>query len=195
MLSLLGDGSDVASTSGGIFLACGTGLHTTVAAVVAHAIAAVVVVYSCVVNVAIARDVYVAYRLIVVKVAIVPAAAFVAVATVAIAVINAAVETDFRPPVAFVENVAIAIAAPVAGSPEIADLGSHHPRSRDPIIVVVTVSPVTGGPDVAVPGGDGLIINGQFGRGDPDGYTKANLGRGCRRDGQQYEREQQRTKR
>src|SRR5580704_902981 len=172
MLSLLGDGSDVAPSSGGIFLACGSLLHATVAAVVAHAIAAVVVVYSCVVNVAIARDVYVAYRLIVVKVAIVPAAAFVAVA-----------------------NVAIAIAAPVAGSPEIADLGSHHPRSRDPIIVVVTVSPVTGGPDVAVPGGDGLIINGQFGRGDPDGYTKANLGRGCRRDGQQYEREQQRTKR
>src|SRR5580704_2610328 len=160
MLSLLGDGSDVAPSSGGIFLACGSLLHATVAAVVADAIAAVVVVYSCVVNVAIARDVYVAYRLIVIKVAVVPAAAFVAAARIAVAIVDTAVEPDVRSPVAFVEDVVIAIAAPVARSPEIADFGSHDPRSRDPIIIVVTVSPVTRSPNVAIPGGDGLIING-----------------------------------
>src|SRR6202049_1539342 len=185
MLSLLGDGSDVALASGRFFLACSTHLHATVAAVEANAVTLVVVIYSCVVNIVIARDVYVAYRLIVVKVAVIPAAAFVAAARIAVAVVDAAVETDFGSPVAFVEDVVVAIAAPVAGGPEIADFGSHDPRSGNPIIIFVAVSPVTGGPDVAVPGGNGLIINGQFGRGDSDRYSYANLSGGGRREGEQ----------
>src|SRR4029077_19204640 len=150
MLGLRGDGSDVALASGSFFLACGTYLHATIAAVEADAITPVVVVYSCVVNVAIARDVYVAYRLVVEEVAVVPAAAFVPVAEIAIAVADAAVEADFRSPVAFVEYVVIVIVTPVAGSPEIADFRSHDPGSGNPIIIFVTVSPVARGPDITV---------------------------------------------
>ena len=67
MLSLRGDGSDVALASSSFFLAGGTYLHATIAAVEADAITAGVVLNSCVVNVVINRGVYVAYRLIVGK--------------------------------------------------------------------------------------------------------------------------------
>src|ERR1700730_14786306 len=113
MLSLRGSGSDVALASGSFFVACGPYLHAIVAAVEADTITSSVVLYSCVVNVVIDRGVYVAYRLVVSKVAVVPSAAFVAVAEIPISVADPAVEADFRSPVAFVEDVVIAIATPV----------------------------------------------------------------------------------
>jgi len=79
----------------------------------------------------------VAYGLVVVKVAVVPASAFVAVAEIAVAIADAAVEADLGSPIAFMEDVVIAIAAPVAGSPEIADFGRLDPGSGDPVVVVV----------------------------------------------------------
>src|ERR1700730_16127235 len=193
MLSLLGDGSDVTLASGGFFLACGTHLHATVATVKADAITPVVVVYSGVVNVAIARDVHGAYRLMVGKVAVVPAAAFVAVARIAVAVVDTAVKPDFCSPIAFVEYVVIVIVTPVAGRLVKAHFGSHDPCSGNPIIISVSLSPVTGGPDIAIPRGDGLIINGQLWRGDSNRYRYADLGGGCRGDGQQYECEKEPT--
>jgi len=193
MLSLRGGGSDVALASGSLFLACGTYLHAIVAAVEADAVNPGAVLHSCVVNVVIDRDVYVAYRLVVGKMAVVPATTFVAVAEIAIAVADAAVEADFRSPVAFVEDVVIAVATPVAGSPEIADFRSADPRSGNPIIIFVSISPLARRPDIAVPGDEGLLINGQFRWSNPNRYHYADLRGGCRGDGQQYECEQKRT--
>jgi len=110
-----------------------------------------------------------AYGLVVKKVAIFPAAAIVTATKVAIAIINPAIETDLCSPIALVENVVVAIFSPVAWSPKIADFGSHDPRSWYPIIVVITVCPITRGPDVVIAGADGLLVDGQFGRRDPDG--------------------------
>ena len=173
----------MALTSGSFFLATGAHLDAAVSAVEADAIFPGVVFHSRVVDVVTNRDVDSAYRLVVVKVAVVPAAAFIAVTKIAVAIADATVETDFGSPVAFVEDVVIAIAAPVARSPEIADFGSRDPGSGDPIIIFVTVSPVAGGPDVAVFGTNGLLIDRQFGWSDPNRYSYTDLGGGSRRDG------------
>ena len=147
----------------------GAGFDAAVAAVEAD----VVVVHDGVVNDNVAVDVNVAevasakvdYGAVVEEVAAAPFAAGEADAAVAEAVVDAAVEADVRAPIAVIEAVVAALPAPVGGCPEEANGGGFYPDAGDPVVAaVVGVSPVAGGPDIAVAGAEGLRIDGKRGR-------------------------------
>jgi hypothetical protein len=97
---------------------------------------------------------------VVAKDAVSPVAALVAGAHIAETVIDAAVESDMRPPIASMENVHAVIPAPIARGPEQPDGRRLHPGSRHPVIAVGTISPKAGRPNVARPGNFGLIVDG-----------------------------------
>ena len=99
------------------------------------------------------------------EVPVVPAAALITAPAVAEAIVNAAIEADVLPPIAFMEDEHAAVApAPVAGSPQVARLRGFHPGAGHPIVaIVIGVIPVAGGPDIAVVRTDGLLVNGNSG--------------------------------
>src|SRR5580658_10196777 len=167
MFGLGGDGRHVLFVSESFLLSGGTDGYPTDAAIEADVVNRGVL-NSGVVDVVDEGDVHVANGLIVEEVAIVPAAAFISVAKIAKAITNPAVETYLRSPVAFVEQVGVVAPAPVAWSPEIAGFGSHDPCAWDPEVIVVSVRPTALGPDIAVFRADGLLVNGEFGRRDPN---------------------------
>src|SRR5277367_3267345 len=194
MFGLSGDRCYVMLTSGRFFLGSGTHLHATASSVKADAIDCRLVDPG-VVNVSIDVDVYAANGLVVEEMSVVPAASVIAMTKITVAVANPAVETNLCSPVAIMEEIPAVVPTPVTWSPEIADFGRHDPCSGDPIIIVVTVGPITRGPDVAVSRGYGLLIDWQLRRGDPDRYSKANLGGRSRRNSQQYQCEHKRANR
>ena len=114
-----------------------------------------------------------------------PVATFVAYAAVSKTIVDAPVEADVRTPIAGVEVEAAAFIGPVGGGPEEPCAGREYPGSGDPVVAFGTVSPVAGGPDVAVAWADGLRVHGQRGRpeGDRDSYLRRERGgygqRGC----------------
>jgi hypothetical protein len=65
------------------------------------------------------RRIHVVDGNIVIENSAVPVATLVAIAAVSIAVVNAAVEADVLAPIARVEDIDIAVPAPIWGSPEI----------------------------------------------------------------------------
>jgi hypothetical protein len=95
-----------------------------------------------------------------------PLAAGKADAHVTEAIVDTAVIADVLAPVAVMEEVMSAFKAPVGGRPEVARLGSRHPGAGNPVITVLAVRPVAGGPEVAVFGAGWLFVNGEHGRGD-----------------------------
>jgi len=118
------------------------------------------------------------------EVASAPLAAVKAYAAVTKAVVNAAIETDVRAPVTAVEEIDAAFPAPVGGRPEEAFIGWHDPDAGNPVVTaVIGVSPVSGRPDVAVTGADGLSIDGKYRRcetyGDNHGGVSLGRGQGC----------------
>src|ERR1700683_1250771 len=111
--------------------------------------------------------VYVVRARVIEKVAVGPAAAEVAGSDIAEAVVDAAVEADFRSPVARVPQIRAVVPAPIARGPEQTNRGRFDPCARNPeISAVVAVAPVAGRPDVAVAGANGLRINGEDWWGD-----------------------------
>src|SRR5215470_7233441 len=114
---------------------------------------------------------------VVVVVAAAPVAAIEASAGIAEAVVNSAVETDVRSPVAGVPNVEAFTPTPITGRPEVTGLRGDHPRAGNPeiVFVFVTVGPITGNPDIALAGANGLCINWQCRRADPNGDAHGNL--------------------
>ena len=97
-----------------------------------------------------------------------PVAAEEAGAEIAEAVVDAAVVADARAPVAGVPKVCAAAVTPVAGCPESSHVGGLDPGSVDPLVAVVTPGPVAGRPDIAVTGADGLGVDRDDRRCDPD---------------------------
>jgi hypothetical protein len=95
-------------------------------------------------------DINIVHRPVVVEGSIIPIATLVAVSTVAEAVVDAAVETDLRPPVAIVEHVCAVVPAPVAGRPKQTRFRRFRPRAWHPVITFVAVGPVAWRPDVAL---------------------------------------------
>lgn len=79
--------------------------------------------------------VYAIDRRVVVEVIIFPAATFVAPPTVPVAIIDAAIKSDVRAPIAFMEQERIAAPTPVARRPKVADFRSLDPRSGYPVVV------------------------------------------------------------
>ena len=159
MSRLRGYWADVAIAGGGFFFTRGARVDSAVA-VVAN-VRVVSYYYSGVIGVVNDVHVDVIDCGVVEEMAAVPTAAFVAVAEIAEAVVNAAVETYRWSPESCGEGEAGAVPAPPGWRPEETDFWSFDPRAGDPEIIagVVIVIPVAGGPDVAVAGADGLIVD------------------------------------
>src|SRR5450631_4568951 len=136
-----------------------------VAAVVAHAIDGDVVNDGFVVHIGNVHAADVVDGTVVVKMAAPPVAALVAIAAVSIAVIHAAVKSHLRAPVAGMPEKYRALHSPVPRRPEIIGLRRQHPRSRHPVIVLVVIapSPVSRGPEIAIFGDLGLVVDRKFG--------------------------------
>ena len=139
-----------------------------------------VVNYRCVINVVNVSYIHVVHRTVIVKLPVLPTSAFIALTKISVAVTDPAIESYARTPVTIVENVSVAAPTPIGRSPQQTAFRSHHPRARYPVVVVVSISPVPRGPDITVAGDGRLLVNGQFRRGECDGY--ADLPVGCRRD-------------
>jgi hypothetical protein len=118
------------------------------------------------------------------EVATAPFASRKADAHVAESIVDAAVVADVGSPVAVVEEIVPTFKAPVGRRPEETWLGSRHPGAGNPVIAVLAVSPVAGGPEIAVLWAERLLVNGQHGRGDTDADNHAGERR-CRNDAEQ----------
>jgi hypothetical protein len=93
--------------------------------------------------------VYVHYRDVIGEDPTAPLAASKAEAAITVAVIHAAIVADVLAPVARMEDVEAVRPAPVARRPQSAFIGCRNPRSRNPIVTVVAIGPVTGNPHQA----------------------------------------------
>src|SRR2546425_7002082 len=144
MLSLIRDRREMSLTRERLLLARRTRADATVAAVVADAVHGGAVDHGGVVNIVNGGDVHIRHRAVVEKPAAFPASAVVAVAEVSEAVVDAAVETDLRTPITFIENKSVAEPGPVTGGPVVADSRGAHPGAGHPVVVaeIVVVGPV-----------------------------------------------------
>ena len=110
-------------------------------------------------------DVHAVDGAVVVEVVSVPVAAVIAVSGVAEAVVDASVEADVEAPVAAAPALAVVVQAPVAGGPEGSVVGRGAPGAGNPVVADGGPAPVAGGPDVVGGGGDGLLVDGEWGWG------------------------------
>lgn len=124
VLSLRGRCIHVPVAIGGHLSSTRTRIDSAAAAVKAHAIDLAIVDHRFVVHVMNVRDVYVVYRAVVEEMTAVPVSAFVSKPAVPEAVVNAAVEADMRSPETCMPEIAAAAPAPIAGSPQKANLRS-----------------------------------------------------------------------
>src|SRR5579872_552792 len=140
-----------------------TRIDPTIAAVVADPIhCGGVVDHGCVVNVVNVGDVHVVHRTVVIELSVLPPATLVALSEVSVAVTDSAIEADLLPPVALIENITIATPTPIGWSPEQAGFWGHHPRTGHPvvIVVIVSVSPVPGRPEITITRAKRLRVDG-----------------------------------
>src|SRR5580658_2196097 len=165
MLSLHGGWRDVSLTCGGLFLRGWTSCNSASAAVVAHIVHSDVIDHGLGINV---RHVHVAHGSVVEEGAATPFSALEPDTDVAEAVVYASVESDLRPPVTLIENKHIIVPAPIARGPEKTWLRRQYPRAGHPKVSISSVSPISGGPNIAIAGTKGLLVYGQRWRGDPD---------------------------
>jgi hypothetical protein len=149
------------------------------------------VVDSSAINIMKVAAAHVIYRAVVIEGAVIPVATFISHTAVAIAIIHAAIKADFCTPVAFVPGVATITPTPIAGSPEQANFGSHHPRARHPEVAFIAIGPIARRPYITVGGRHRLGVNRQCGRSDRDGHRE--LRERCGRYGQYEKCEQQQT--
>ena len=169
LLLLRGDRRNSIAAGDGFVFGSGTGIHAAFAAVVADANDVCVVVDDGgAIDDVDDVDVHVVDRAVVEKVALLPATTVIAVAEIPIAVIDAAVKAYVRAPIAFIENKAHAIPAPVGRSPEITGSRGHNPCARDPVIIAGVPSPVAGNPDKAFLWAGWLDVDRKRGRSKAD---------------------------
>ena len=145
----------------------GARLHLIAArAVVADAVIGGVVDDGVVVDVAHYRGVHVVDRAVVSKAVAVPVATLVAEAYVAEAIVDAPVVADVATPISAVVAIAsaIVVVSPVPGRPQRSLIGGIDPRTGNPIVVIGSIVPVAGGPDVAITGAGWLFILRQWRR-------------------------------
>ena len=160
MLVLRRNRTGVAFLIVGFFLRRRPLIDAAIAAIVADAVSRVVFDPG-VIGVVDVLVVYAIYRGVVIKMIVFPAAAFVAATAVPVSVIDPAIIPNVRAPITLMEEVRAAAPTPVSGSPKEADFRRFDPCAVYPVIVVPVPSPITGRPDVAVPGTDGLFVNGE----------------------------------
>jgi hypothetical protein len=124
-------------------------------------------------------DVHVSDTTVVEKSVTSPLPAEKADAGVAKAVVDATVEADVRTPVAAVPSIESIIPTPVARSPEHAN-GGEYPGPGHPVIATVVIpSPVPRRPEIAGTGAQGLRVDRQRRRADPNRNSHRNLRGRC----------------
>jgi hypothetical protein len=127
------------------FLGCrGTSTQTTTAPVIADAVDGCVVDNGLVVHIGDVHIADIGHRPVVGENSIVPASAFEPDAGVAETLVDATVEADLRPPVAFIPNESATAPAPEARSPEHTGNGRLHPSAGNPVVAVGAVGPIAG---------------------------------------------------
>jgi hypothetical protein len=103
-----------------------------------------------------------------------PVAALVADAAIAVAIRDAAVEADFRTPIAFMKGIDAVVPAPISWRPQQLRFRRQRPRARYPVIArIVIPGPIAGRPDVAWGRDRRLIVNRQWRRRDIDSCADA----------------------
>lgn len=105
---------------------------------------------------------------VVAELIVAPVAAVVAAATIAVPIVDAAVEADFRAPIAVIPGIPIIAPTPITGRPEVADCGWLDPSARHPVVALITVGPIAGRPEIAILRARRLRIDDQFRRSDGD---------------------------
>src|SRR5580704_9427477 len=175
MLGLLSGHGDMPLMLRGDFARCWASGHATGAAVEADAIHGGVVDDGGVVGVAHHGDVYVGHSAVIEEFAASPRAAEEADPGVAEAVVDSAVEADFRSPVAGVPTISVVLPSPVTWSPEQTEFWRLDPGAGNPEITVGAVSPITRNPKKTEARTNGLFINGQGRRTDPNGNAYDHL--------------------
>src|SRR6266571_7075619 len=194
MLRLLGGHCEMTLVSSGLFLRGRTSGYSAPATVETDSVDRRVVVDDCrVVGIVHDGDVHVGDGTVIVERVASPVAAEKADTGVAETVVNAAIEADSGPPVARIPRVEAVFPSPVAWSPEQTDFRREYPRARNPEVAVRTISPIAGDPDIARARADGLRVNWQHWRSDPNGDANSNLCSGLSRDRQESNGEQERT--
>jgi hypothetical protein len=128
-----------------------------------------------VINVVNNRRVYVRDSRVVEILAAAPIAAIESGARVTESVVNATVEADNRTPVPSVPGIKAIRKAPIAGSPEKADLRGKNPNTGHPVIALHSVRPIAWFPDVSGARTERLAVNWQHRRADADGNRDTDL--------------------
>jgi hypothetical protein len=128
-------------------------------AVIADVVVRCIVDYSLVVNIVHACDVDVIHRAVIVERSVIPISALVANAAIAVAIIDATVKPYMFTPVTAMPGVPVIFPTPITRSPEVADFGSHHPGSRNPVVAFVSIRPVAGRPYITVAGSHRLHVH------------------------------------
>src|SRR5580698_11381236 len=164
----------------------GRSSNSAIASVVADVVDGYVV-DGGVVSVVNVGDVDIVDGAVVIELITLPASAFVTVAEVTETVVDAAIKSDDRPPIAFMEGVAVVVPTPVRGRPIVAGLRHHNPCAGHPVVVAVTgiVRPVAGRPDVTLARAKWLLVYRQCRRSKAD--HNADLRKGRQRE--QHQRE------
>src|ERR1700688_3672041 len=127
--------------------------NATITPVIADARRIVIVVgNSAVVGIVNDRHIDVVYRPIVGETFAFPASAEIANSHVTEAVIHAAIKSNMRPPITGIPVIAAVAPTPIARSPKNPHAWSQHPGTRNPIVIIVAISPITGRPDITLAG-------------------------------------------
>src|SRR5208282_140888 len=128
MTRLCGGRRNMACLSG-FFSGAGPGSDSTGSAVIADVVCRVDVdgLAVCVVKVPATDIVHIR---VIAELIVLPVAALVAEATIAVAIVDAAVEADFRTPIALIPSIRAIAASPVTGRPEITLLRANRLRIR-----------------------------------------------------------------
>jgi hypothetical protein len=105
---------------------------------------------------------------VVVEVMAAPLSAGKAKAAVTEAVVHAAVIADARSPVSLMEAIPATFPAPVGGRPQRAIIRGGDPGAGNPVVALVAIGPVTGGPHHAGLHARGLLVDRQRRRRNAD---------------------------
>jgi hypothetical protein len=181
----------MAPVRGGLFRRRRTGRNSTTAAVIADVVVRCIVNYGFIVNIVHARHVDVIHRAVIVERSVIPISALVADAAIAEAIVDAAVKPYIFTPVTAMPGVHVISPTPITRSPEKANLGSHHPGSRNPEVTFISIRPVAGRPYITIAGSHWLHVHRQSWRSQCDRH--ANLRERDGRYGQYQNCEQQQT--
>jgi hypothetical protein len=161
----------------GKFVCVWSSHRASVPAVVTHPIhGRVVVHHGRVVGVMDDRCVHICDRAVIVVNSASPVPARESHACVSKPIVNAAIESNVWSPVARVPQIGSSAPTPITWSPQQSHRRRHHPRSGNPVIVVISIRPITRSPDIPRSRAGRLHVYGKSWRPDSNGNAYSYLG-------------------